>query len=256
MNIIACCKVVPEEQDISINSDRTVNLAKAAPKISQYDLNAVEAAAQLAAASEGSTVVALSVGGKSALENSKVRKDILSRGPDSLALVIDDTLAQALPDQTATVLAGAAKKIGFDLMLCGEGSGDLYAQQVGVLLGAKLDVPCINAVSKIELDGNSVKIERSLEDEVEVLSVPLPAVLAVTTDINVPKIPTMKSILAAGKKPVEVMSPADVGGAGSAVSTMKSMLAPEQVDRLNVIIEGDSDDNIAAFVENLRKVLN
>lgn len=255
MKIIACCKVVPEEQDISINSDRSVNLDKAAPKISQYDLNAVEAAVQIAAAAEGSTVVALSTGGKKALENSKVRKDILSRGPDSLALVIDDALESALPDQTATVLAGAAKKTGFDLILCGEGSGDLYAQQVGVLLGEKLGVPCINAISKIELDGNAVKVERSLEDEVEVLRIPLPAVLAVTTDINVPKIPSMKAILAAGKKPIEVMSAADAGGLGSVVSSMKSVLAPDQVDRLNVIIEGDSDDNIAAFVDNLRKVL-
>ena len=256
MNIIACCKVVPEEQDISINSDRSVNTGKAAPKISQYDLNAIEAAAQLASAAGSGKVVALSMGGRKNLENSKARKDILSRGPDSLALVIDDSLENALPDQTATVLAGAAKKVGFDLVLCGEGSGDLYAQQVGVLLGEKLNVPCINAVSKIELDGDSVKIERSLEDEVEVLRVPLPAVLAVTTDINVPKIPTMKSILAAGKKPVDVMAPADVGGVGDVVASMKSVLAPEQVDRLNMIIEGDSDDKIAAFVENLRKVLN
>lgn len=254
MNIIACCKVVPEEQDISISGDRSVNLDKAALKISQYDLNAVEAATQLG---EGNTITALSIGGKKALDNSKIRKDILSRGPDSLAVVIDDAFESALPDQTASVLAAAAKKLGFDLVLCGEGSGDLYAQQVGILLGEKLGVPCINAVSKIEVAGNSVTVERSLEDEVEVLQLPLPAVLSVTTDINVPKIPTMKSILAAGKKPVNAMSPADAGySAGAAPTTMKSILAPEQVDRLNIIVEGDSDDNIAAFVENLRKVLN
>lgn len=259
MNIIACCKVVPEEQDISINGDRTVNLEKAAPKISQYDLNAVEAASQLAALSEGSKVTALSAGGRKALENSKVRKDILSRGPDSLALVIDDALEAALPDATASALAGAAKKLGFDLLLCGEGSGDMYAQQVGLLIGEKLGVPCINAVSAIELDGDGVKVERSLEDEVEVLRLPLPAVLSVTTDINVPKIPSMKAILAAGKKPVDVMSApdtTDAGGSPAPVSAFRSVLAPEQVDRLNVIIEGDSDENIAAFVENVRKALN
>lgn len=256
MNIIACVKIVPEEQDISINADRTVNLDKAEPKISQYDLNAIEAAMQLAAASEGSTVTALSIGGKKYLENSKVRKDLLSRGPDSLTAVIDDSLADSLGAATSDVLAGAAKKTGFDLIICGEGSGDLYAQQVGMLLGEKLGVACINAVSKIELAGNAIKVERSLEDEVEVLEVPLPAVISVTTDINVPKIPTMKSILAAGKKPVNVMALADTGASPSAPASMKSILAPEQVDRLNIIIEGDSDDNIAAFVENLRKVLN
>lgn len=256
MNIIACVKIVPEEQDISINSDRTVNLDKAEPKISQYDLNAIEAAVQLAAAAEGGTVTALSVGGKKYLENSKVRKDLLSRGPDSLTAVIDDSLAGSLGAATSDILAGAAKKAGFDLIICGEGSGDLYAQQVGMLLGVKLGVPCINAVSKIEVAGNSIKAERSLEDEVEVLEIPLPAVISVTTDINVPKIPSMKAILAAGKKPVNVMALADTGAAASAPASMKSILAPEQVDRLNVIIEGDSDDNIAAFVENLKKALN
>lgn len=255
MNIIACVKIVPEEQDITINADRTVNLSKAAPKISLYDLNAVEAAVQLAAANEGSTVTALSVGGKASLENSKVRKDLLSRGPDSLTAVIDDSLGEALGTATSDVLAGAAKKIGFDLILCGEGSGDLYAQQVGLLLGDKLGVPCINAVSKIELNGSSVKVERTLEDEVEVLELPLPAVLSVTSDINIPKIPSMKAILAAGKKPVNVLSLADTGAAPSAPAQMKSILAPEQVDRLNIIVEGDADDKIAAFVENLKKAL-
>jgi electron transfer flavoprotein beta subunit len=255
MNILVCCKIVPEEQDISINSDRTVNLGKADLKISQYDLNAMEAGAALAAAG-GGTVIALSAGDKKSTENSKVRKDILSRGPDSLVLVGDDSLAGALPDRTADVLAGAAKKVGFDLILCGEGSGDLYAQQVGILLGEKLGVPCINAVSKISVDGGSARVERSLEDEVEVLDLPLPAVLSVTTDINTPRIPSMKAILAAGKKPVTLYSAQDAGcGEAAPLSVALSVLAPEQVDRLGNIIEGDSDENIAAFAENVRKVL-
>lgn len=256
MNIIVCVKIVPEEQDITINADRTVNLDKAEPKISQYDLNAIEAAVQLAAASEGSTVTALSVGGRKYLENSKVRKDLLSRGPDCLTAVIDDSFPGALGAASSDILAGAARKQGFDLIICGEGSGDLYAQQVGLLLGTKLGVSCINAVSKIEAAGNFIKVERTLEDEVEVLEIPLPAVISVTTDINVPKIPSMKAILAAGKKPVNVMSLAETGASASAPAQMKSILAPEQVDRLHIIIEGDADDKIAAFEENLRKVLN
>jgi electron transfer flavoprotein beta subunit len=247
---------VPEEQDIAVGADRRLVLDKAGPKISQYDLNAVEAAVELAAAAGGSTVTTLSVGGKKYLENSKVRKDLLSRGPDSLTAVIDDSLAGSLGAATAEVLAGAAQKVGFDLILCGEGSGDLYAQQVGLLLGEKLGVASINAVSKIELNGSSLTVERSLEEEVEVLEVPLPAVISVTTDINTPKIPSMKAILGAGKKPVNVLALAEVCPAPSKPAEMKSILAPEQADRLHVIIEGDSDDNIAAFVENVRKALN
>lgn len=257
MNIIACYKIVPEEQDIAVNSDRTLALDKAEPKISQYDLNAVEAGILLNQEAGGGTVVALSVGGKKKMENSKARKDILSRGPDSLTQVIDDKFDGILPCQTASVLAAAAKKIGFDLIICGEGSGDLYAQQVGVQLGELLGVPTINAVNKITAGSGSITVERSLEDEVEVLELALPAVITVTTDINLPKIPTMKAILAAGKKPITAWTAADVAGCECAGGAeMVSILAPKQADRKKIILEGDSDENIAAFAENLRKALN
>ena len=250
MNIIACCKIVPEEQDIFINADGTVNTAKASPKISQYDLNALEAAVELAAGA-GGTVTVLSAGVPAALDSAKVRKDILSRGADSLSVVVDAGLEGARPARTAAVLAEAARNMDFDLILCGEGSGDLYAQQVGILLGEALGVPCINAVSSITLADGIARVERALEKETQVLEIPLPAVLSVTSDINTPRIPSMKSILGAGKKPVNAGTPATGDGA---LSQTLSVLAPEQVKRLGDIIEGDSDENIAAFAEKLRKI--
>ncbi len=141
------------------------------------------------------------MGGK-ALTNAKGRKDVLSRGPDELIVVIDDQFEQALPQQTASALAAAAKA-GFDLILCGDGSSDLYAQQVGLLVGEILNIPAVNGVSKIiSLTANYLTVERELEDETETLSIPLPAVVAVSTDINSPQIPSMKAILGAAKKPV------------------------------------------------------
>ena len=74
---------------------------------------------------------------------------MLSRGPDELIVVIDDQFEQALPQQTASALAAAAQKAGFDLILCGDGSSDLYAQQVGLLVGEILNIPAVNGVSKI-----------------------------------------------------------------------------------------------------------
>ncbi len=128
---------------------------------------------------------------------------MLSRGPDELIVVIDDQFEQALPQQTASVLAAAAQKAGFDLILCGDGSSDLYAQQVGLLVGEILNIPAVNGVSKIiSLTADTLTVERELEDETETLSIPLPAVVAVSTDINSPQIPSMKAILGAAKKPV------------------------------------------------------
>lgn len=257
MKILACYKLVPEEQDITIQSDGSLNTNKAEPKISQFDLNAVEAAVEIKAGVEGSSVIALSAGGI-ALDNTKARKDILSRGPDELNLVIDTSLEQALPHQSARALAAAAQKIGFDLIICGDGSGDLYAQQVGTLVGEYLKIPNINAVSKIiTADGGKLTVERTLDDEIEVLEIPLPALISVTADINVPKIPAMKAILAAAKKPVKILSTADIGlTAPQELAKMLNTKAPEQTERKKIIIEGDGDEQIATFADHLRKVLN
>lgn len=254
MKIITCYKLVPEEQDIVVAGDRSLNFDRAETKISQFDLNAVEAGVQLAG--EGGEVIALSAGGK-ALDNTKARKDILSRGPQALYLVQDAQLEQVLPYQTARALAAAASKIEFDLLLCGEGSGDLYAQQVGLLVGELLKLPTLNAVSRITAIDGGVLVERTLEDEIEVIEVPLPAVLCVTSDINTPKIPTMKAILGAGKKPVTLWNAADVGWAPVAEQVrLAKVYAPEQTDRKRVMIEGDSPEAISALAEHLRKALN
>lgn len=165
MKIITCYKCVPDEQDIVVNhADGSLDFSKADGKISQYDLNAIEAACQLKQQASDAQVIALSVGGK-ALTNAKGRKDVLSRGPDELVVVIDDQFEQTLPQQTASALAAAAQKLGFDLMICGDGSSDLYAQQVSLLVGETLNIPAINGVSKIlSLTESTLTVERELED--------------------------------------------------------------------------------------------
>ncbi|MEG0765165.1 MAG: electron transfer flavoprotein subunit alpha, partial [Pseudoflavonifractor sp.] len=89
MKIITCCKVVPDEEQIQVLPNRKLSMENTPWKISQYDLNALEAGKTLAAET-GGTMTALSVGGSTALQATKIQKDILSRGPDDLSLVVDD----------------------------------------------------------------------------------------------------------------------------------------------------------------------
>lgn len=255
MNVITCYKIVPEAQDIIVQKDRTLSFERAEWKIGQYDLNAIEAGMQLVEA-VGGKVTALSVG-ESTLKDSKLRKGVLSRGPEDLIQVIDDGLEDAETHQTAKALAAAVRKIAdYDLIICGEGSSDLYAQQVGPQLGELLNVPTVNFISKITPEGDKIIVERTLEGEVEVLEIPLPAVISVTTDINLPRIPGMKAILAAGKKPVTEWSGADIACdcAGRMIDIV-STLAPEQVDRKQIIVEGDSEEAVAKLFVNIRKEL-
>lgn len=256
MNIITCYKSVPDEQDITVNSaDGSLDFSRANTKISQYDLNAIEAANQLRAQLDGIQITAMSVGGK-ALTNAKARKDVLSRGADDLVVVVDDQFEASLPYQTAVALAAAATKKGYDLILCGDGSADLSSQQVSLLVGEILNIPAINGINKIvSLSNDSITVERELENEIETLTIPLPAVIAVSTDINTPQIPSMKAILGAAKKPVQQWGVADLGLGAIAARSEQKVAAPKQKVRQRILIEGDGDDQIAELAEHLRKIL-
>ena len=252
MKILVGCKVVPEEQDIAVNGE-TLDVSKANPKISQFDLNALQAAVDIKEQNADANIKVLSIGGKG-LENTKVRKDILSRGADELVVISSDKFENLLPSDTAEMFKQTASNLGFDLIICGDGSGDLFAGQTGLRVGALLDIPAINCVNKIvSVDATKIVVQRELENEIEELEIALPALICVATDINTPAIPGMKAILAAAKKPVNVMdSNFDLSG----VVELKEVKAPKKKDRLKVIVEGDSDEKIAEFAANFKKVLN
>ncbi|MCL1841209.1 MAG: putative electron transfer flavoprotein FixA [Propionibacteriaceae bacterium] len=248
MKIVACFKASPDAQDIQTLPDRTLNLERAASKIGTYDLNAIEAARQLADAT-GGTVVGLSAGG-AALSNAKLTKDALSRGLDELVAVVDEALVSAEGYQTAQVLAGAVRDLGdVDLVLCGAGSSDVYAQQVGNQLGTILGWATLNGVDAISVEGDHLVVERPLEDAVQVVEVALPAALSLTSGINTPRIAGMKDILAAGKKPVRTL---DAPALAPASATLVSQLAPEQVERRHIILEGSPADAAAELATYLK----
>jgi electron transfer flavoprotein beta subunit len=254
MNIVVCVKFTPDAGDIEVRSDGSISLERAEWGIGPFDLQALEAGMRLTEAS-GGKVLALSAGPRQT-NTSKLKKDLLSRGPDELYLVSDDALKDAGTAATARVLAAAIRKMGeFDLVLCGEGSADLYFQQVGLQLGEMLGLPTLNAISKIETSANGLLVERDLDDEVEVLEVPLPAALSVTTDINEPRLPTMKEILKSGKKPVTEWSLADLGLAGDLErhTEILTTRAPRQVQRKNIKIEGSPDEVAQAIIGYLNK---
>ena len=125
-----------------------------------------------------------------------------------------------------------------------------------LLVGEILNIPAINGVNKIvSITTDSITVERELENEIETLTITLPAVIAVSTDINSPQIPSMKAILGAAKKPVQQWSVADLGLEPITPRSEQTVLAPKQKVRQRIIIEGDGDDQIAEFAEYLRKII-
>ena len=249
MNIVAAFKVVPDDQDIQVSADGTLDYSKAKNTVSAYDLNAIEAAAQLA---DGGRVVAVTAG-PADIDDSKLKKGILARGVDELYMTADDACKGLDARATAVALAELVSKVGdFDVVLCGDGSADNYAQQVDVQLAARLGLPSVNGATKIEAGSGSVTVERTLEDVVEVVEVPLPAVVSVAPDIALPRIPGMKDILAAGKKPMGV---AGADGAYESALEVLSCKAPEQAERKLEVMDASEDGAIEKFAAALKAAL-
>ena len=252
MEVLVSLKIVPDDQDIQTTADGKLDFSIAKPVISSYDQNAIAAAAQI----EGANVSAITVGPAS-INDTKQRKNILARGPKQLFMVADDTFQDADANVTAkAIVAGAQKAGNFDLIVFGAGSADTYAQQVGIQVGELLGWPVVNGVSKITAGEGSITVERTTETEVQTIDVPLPAVVAVTSDIVEPRIPSMRDILKAGKLPVTEWTAADLGSDTTKAIDIIETVAPAPADRKREVfdasVDGDIDKFAAALAEALR----
>jgi electron transfer flavoprotein beta subunit len=247
LRIVTCFKWVIDDADIRVDAEsRKLNLARAGYKISTYDRNAIEEGVRIQE-QHGGSVAAVTVAPPAARP---CLKDALSRGPDAAWFVNDPSFADLDASQTSEILARTIRpQIEFDLILCGEGSGDLYSQQVGPALAEKLGIPCVTWVNKIAFDEKNRQIvaDRKLEEGVETVSCPLPALVVVLPDINSPRIPTLKQVLGAAKKPVHNVTLETLGEIPE-VSVRTERILAAVMDRRRIRVTGDA--------EGIRSVVN
>lgn len=252
--ILVCYKWVLDEQDIKINpADLSLDFSRAKYKISDYDKNAVEEAVLLQE-NLGATVDTLTFGGPAVKQS---LKDILSRGPDKAYYIADAAADRADAYVTANVLAAAIRKIGpYDLVICGEGSADIYNQQVAPRLGTLLGLPTVTNVQKLAIEDGCIVATRKLADCTETATVNGAAVVSVLPEINKARIPTLKQVLAAAKKPSEELRLADLAlGDGELAAKVVGLVVKGFVmNRKNVVFaEAGQADNVAKLVASLAK---
>src|SRR5207237_8930234 len=106
--------------------------------------------------------------------------------------------------ESARTIAAELKSGSWDLILFGRMAIDDYNHQVGVLTAELLGLPCVTAVSRLEIEGTKGVAEREIEGAIEVVEFPLPAVLTADKGLNEPRYPALNGIMAAKKKPLEV----------------------------------------------------
>jgi electron transfer flavoprotein beta subunit len=248
MKIAVCVKHAVDETELKIGPSGSPILSGAASKISTFDKNAVEEALRLKS-SQGGEVVIFTVG---VADARKSMKEALAMGAERGVHVVADT-EKFDSTLVSAVLAKAIQKYGpFDVVLCSEGSSDTYCSQVPPMLAENLGIPYAGYARKIEVSGNSAKVERALEDSVEVVECPLPFAASVVSEINEPRYPTLIQIMQAGKKPVEEVTPEALGIAAKALVRVESSSA-QPMNRKHVMIEGTTEEAAAKLVEALTK---
>lgn len=209
MNIVVCVKHVPDAQgERGFSEDNTTDRENVDGLLSELDEYAVEAALKLVEA-EGGEITALTVGPAQAVD--AVEK-ALQMGADKAVHVSDDAIAGSDALATSLVLAEAIKKVGQpDLVLFGLASTDGGMSVVPAMVAERLGLPQVTQVSTLEVAGGNVTGRRDSDVASETVVASLPAVVSVTDQINEPRYPSFKGIMAAKKKPVETYSLADLG---------------------------------------------
>ena len=253
MRVITCYKWVLDEADLKIDAQsRALLTDRAKSKISEYDRNAIECGVKLVE-ELGGEVIALTAGTAKAKSS---LKDVLSRGPAQAVFINDEFMSQADSASTTKVLGAAVRQIGeYDLIICGEASSDEYSQQVGVRLAQLLDIPLVSFVNKLQVLDGILRAERKLDDGVEVVEVQLPALVTVLPDINTPRIPSVKQILASAKKPVSELSIANLNldKAELEPKVRRQSVLGAVVERKQIRIQGEISDMVTQAIDVLKK---
>ncbi len=203
MKIAVCIKRVPDsETRVKIAADgKSLDEAGVKFILNPYDEFAVEEALRRREqASGGGEVVVLSLGPPAAQETIRTA---LAMGADRGVLL----QTERIPTDgfvAAQALAADLKDGGYDLILFGKMAIDDYNHQVGPMVAELLGLPCVTAVTHLDLAGQTGVAEREVEGGVEVCEFPLPAVLTVDKGLNEPRYPALKGIMTAKRKPLDV----------------------------------------------------
>ena len=147
----------------------------------------------------------------------------------------------------AAALAAELKDGAYDLVMFGRMSIDTANQSVGVMTAELLGMPVMTALSKLDFDGTTVKARREVEGAYELLECPLPAVVTIDEGIARPRYPSLKGIMSAKKKPMDV-KPAAIGAERYTLDKMA--LPPE---RAAGRIVGEGKDAVPELIRLLKE---
>jgi electron transfer flavoprotein beta subunit len=218
MKIAVCIKRVPDmELRFAIAGDRkSIDPGGLKYEMGDFDGYALEVGLQLSEKHGPGEVVILSLGPDGVQET--LRKGLAMGATRAVQLKADE-----LPfDGRAVAQALAAELQGsdYDLILFGRMATDTAHGTVGPMTAELLNLPCVTAISQLEISNGRGTARRDLEGASETVQFRLPAVLTIDEGIARPRLASLKGIMAAKKKPLEV-KPAQLGTVSLTVEKME-----------------------------------
>jgi electron transfer flavoprotein beta subunit len=245
MKIAVCIKRVPDsETRVKISADgKSLDEAGVKFVLNPYDEFAVEEALRRKEKAGSGDVAVICLGPTAAQETIRTA---LAMGADRGVLLQSDKIP-ADAYETAKLIAAALKPDTWDLILFGRMAIDDYNHQVGSIVAELLGLPCVSAVSHLEIEGAKGVAEREIEGGIEVVEFPLPAVLTTDKGLNEPRYPALKGIMAAKKKPLEVKRVEPGAGSLELVA-----LTPPPERKAGKVV-GEGPDAVGELVRLLRE---
>ena len=243
MKIAVCLKRVPDTTaKISIAADgKSIDESGIKFVPNPYDEFALEEAIKLKETAGAGETTVIALGSDASAETLRTA---LAMGIDKAVLLQSPGSADGY--EVAKALAAELKAGGYDLILFGKMAVDDYNHQVGTMVAEILELPCITTVAHLKIEAGAVEAEREIEGGIEVVTCSLPAVLTTDKGLNNPRLPSLKGIMAAKKKPLETRPAALGTGSLELVG-----LAPPP-ERAAGKIVGEGPDAVATLINLLR----
>jgi electron transfer flavoprotein beta subunit len=223
MKILVTIKSIPDNSvHVKIKNDGSgIDCQGVKWIINPFDEIAVEEAVRLQEAGVVGEIVVVCIGPKTA---AKELRYAMAMGADRAILVEKDDYVDS--DLVSRILEAVYKRDKYDFILMGKQSTDSDANQTAQLLAARLNLPQACFASKIEIEGKSATVTREIDGGLETMRVSLPAVISADLRLNEPRYAAILGIMKAKKKPMEELSPGDLGVSSEVKIKILKMSSP------------------------------
>lgn len=259
MNIVVCIKQVPGTTDIKIDPETNTLVREGVESIiNPFDTYALEEGVRLKERC-GGKVTAISMGPPQAEE---ALRETISLGADEAILISDRAFAGSDTWATSYVLSRAIDRIAdYDVIICGRQTLDGDTGQVGPGLSEMLAIPFVAYVSKVEeIKEGYMKVQRMVEEGYEVIEMPLPAVITVVKEINVPRLPSLRGTTKAKTVQIPVWTASEIGVDGDKAGIVGSptrvvkIFSPQRT-RKSEMLQGSVEEQVKQLAERLEEIV-